>query len=268
MKVGTTLPQFRGDAETAIAAARRAEEFGLDGVFVFDHMWPIGNRDGAVLHSFSLLGALATETERVRLGTLVARVGLVPDAVLVNQFTSMREITGDRLIAGMGTGDDLSKAENDAYGVAYESAAERLQAVARNCAACAERGIETWVGGRSAEVREVAGNHASALNVWQATATAVATEGDDLRRHGNGRPVEITWAGQVLIGRSEQDAAERLERKGTRPGLVHGTVDEVVRHLETIAEAGATWAVCAPLDIGDDHEDALEMLSEVNRALR
>ena len=267
MRVGTTLPQFRGEAATAIAAARRAEEVGLDGVFVFDHMWPIGNRDGEVLHSFSLLGALTTETERVRLGSLVARVGLVPDAVLVNQFASMREISGDRLIAGMGTGDDLSKAENDAYGVAYESAEERLQAVARNCAACAERGIETWVGGRSAEVRAVAGAHASALNVWQATPAAVVEEGEDLRRHANGRKVEITWAGQVLIGRSKQDAAERLERKGTRPGLVHGTVDDVVRHLKAIADAGATWAVCAPLDIGDDHDDALEMLAEVKKAL-
>lgn len=268
MKVGTTLPQFRTEAETAIDAARRAEDLGLDGLFVFDHMWPIGNRDGAVLQSFSLLGALAAETQRVRLGTLVARVGLVPDAVLVNQFASLREIIGDRLIAGMGTGDDLSKAENDAYGVAYESAKERLQAVARNCAACGELGIETWVGGRSPVVREVAGTTASALNVWQATAAAVTKEGDDLRRHANGRPVEITWAGQVLIGRSAADAAERLDRKGTRPGLVHGTVDDVVRHLETIADAGATWAVCAPLDIGDDHEDALEMLSEVNKALR
>ena len=268
MRVGVTLPQFNDNVERAVATARLAEDAGLDGVFVFDHMWPIGNRDGAVLHSFSLLGALAAETDRVQLGTLVARVGLVPDAVLVNQFASMREIAGDRMIAGMGTGDDLSKAENDAYGVAYESAAARLQAVARNCTACGELGIETWVGGRSPEVREVAGTTASALNVWQATATAVAKEGEDLRRHANGRPVEITWAGQVLIGRSEQDAADRLERKGTRPGLVHGTVDEVVRHLEGIAEAGATWAVCAPLDIGDDHEDALEMLSEVKNTLR
>ena len=268
MRVGTTLPQFRTEAETAIDAARRAEDLGLDGVFVFDHMWPIGNRDGAVLQSFSLLGALAAETERVELGTLVARVGLVPDAVLVNQFASMREIIGDRLIAGRGTGDDLSKAENDAYGVAYESAEERLQAVARNCAACGELGIETWVGGRSPEAREVAGAQASALNVWQATAAAVAEEGEDVRRHADGRSVEITWAGQVLIGRSPSDADERLERKGTRPGLVHGTVDEVVRHFEAIADAGATWVVCAPLDIGDDHEDALEMLSEVKNMLR
>ena len=268
MRIGTTLPQFRADAETAIAAARTAEDLGLDGVFVFDHMWPIGNRDGEVLQSFSLLAALAAETERVHLGTLVARVGLVPDAVLVNQFVSLKMIAGDRLIAGMGTGDDLSRAENEAYGVAYESAEERLDAVARNCAACGDVGIETWVGGRSPEVREVAGRHASALNVWQATPVAVAEELADLRARAGERPVEMTWAGQVLIGSSESDAATKLERKGTRPGLVHGTVADVVRHLESIADAGATWAVCSPLDVHDDAGAALEILSEVKKALR
>ena len=267
MRIGTTLPQFRADGEMAIEAARAAEDVGLDGVFVFDHMWPIGNRDGEVLQSFSLIAALAAETERVHLGTLVARVGLVPDAVLVNQFASVRMIAGDRLVAGMGTGDDLSRAENEAYGVAYESAEERLQAVARNCTACGDLGIETWVGGRSAEAREVAARHASALNVWQATPTAVAKEGDDVRARAGDRAVDVTWAGQVLIGATAQDAAAKLERKGTRPGLVHGTVEQVVEHLSTIADARATWAVCSPLDVHDDAREALEILSEVKKAL-
>lgn len=268
MKVGTTLPQFRADAESAIAAARRAEEVRLDGVFVFDHMWPIGNRDGEVLQSFTLLGALATETARVRLGTLVARVGLVPDAVLVNQFASMREIAGDRLIAGMGTGDDLSRAENEAYGVAYESAEERLEAVARCCGMCGDRGIETWVGGRSPEVREVAARSASALNIWQASPAAVVKEGDDVRGRAKGRAVEITWAGQVLIGRDAEGAAALLAKRGPRPGLVHGDVDEVVGRLAAIRDAGATWAVCSPLDIHDDADGALEILAEVAERLR
>ena len=268
MKLGTTLPQFRADAEAAVGAARRAEQLGLDGVFVFDHMWPIGNRDGEVLQSFALLAAIAAETERAALGTLVARVGLVPDAVLVNQFASLRAIAGDRLIAGIGTGDDLSRAENEAYGVAYEPAGARLAAVADCCRRCGDLGIVTWVGGRSAEVRAIAGRNASALNVWQATPTAVAKEGDDARRHAEGRRVDVTWAGQVLIGTSQQDAATRLEHKGTRLGLVHGPIDDVARHLNEIAEAGATWAVCSPLDIHDDADEALEILSEVKKALR
>ena len=41
MRIGVTLPSFRDDA-SAVDAARQAERLGLDGVFVFDHLWPIG----------------------------------------------------------------------------------------------------------------------------------------------------------------------------------------------------------------------------------
>ena len=73
MRVGVTLPQFRHDAEAAIAVARRAEAVGIDGVFVFDHLWPLGQRMRPALHSLTLLGALAAETETVSMGPLVAR---------------------------------------------------------------------------------------------------------------------------------------------------------------------------------------------------
>ena len=41
MRIGVTLPSFRDDA-SAVDAAVLAERLGLDGVFVFDHLWPIG----------------------------------------------------------------------------------------------------------------------------------------------------------------------------------------------------------------------------------
>ncbi|HET7720943.1 MAG TPA: LLM class flavin-dependent oxidoreductase, partial [Acidimicrobiales bacterium] len=107
MLVGVTLPQFRHDADAAITVARRAEAAGLDGVFVFDHLWPMGQRMRPALHSTTLLGALAVETDRVVLGTLVARVGLVPDAVLVHTLVTLHRMTAGRLIAALGTGDSL-----------------------------------------------------------------------------------------------------------------------------------------------------------------
>src|SRR3954471_13090412 len=99
--------------------ARRAEDLGLDGVFVFNHLWPIGRPDGQVLECHTLLAAIAAETGRIRLGPLVARVGLLPDAVLVHTMTSLQRLAGDRVIAALGTGDRLSAAENLAYGIEY-----------------------------------------------------------------------------------------------------------------------------------------------------
>lgn len=268
MKVGTTLPQFRPEVEPAIAAAKRAERLGLDGVFVFDHLWPIGNPDGTVLHAHTLLAALATETRRVHLGTLVARVGLMPDAVLVNTLASVAHIAGDdRMIAGVGSGDSLSKPENEAFGVPYESVDERLAAVAHVCRGLRERGVTTWAGGRSPALRRVAAEEADALNIWGASPAEVVSEIEDLRRlTDGGRHVTTTWGGQVLIGRTAEEAAAKLERYGTRRHLVSGTVDDVVRHFDAMGETGVTYVVCAPLDIHDD-PDALETLAEVREAL-
>ncbi len=64
--------------------------------------------------------------------------------------------------------------------------------------------------------------------------------------------MEPTWAGQVLIGRTQEAADAKRTEHGTRPGLVWGTVDDLRRHLDALEAAGATWAVCAPLDVGRD----------------
>jgi hypothetical protein len=245
LRVGITLPQFRLEPDAALATARRAEECGLDGVFVFDHLWPLGAPERPALHSLALLGALAAETERVTLGTLVARVGLLPDAVLVHAFESLHRMLGDRLIAALGTGDSANKAENLAYGVPFAPVAERLDRLRSCLAQLRARGIATWAGGNSAAVRMVAAEAADAWNGWGLDAHTFLAD-------GAGLPVDVTWGGQVLVGRDATDAAEKLARHGTRPGLVHGTVDDLAAHLGALAAGGATWAVCAPLDIGAD----------------
>jgi alkanesulfonate monooxygenase SsuD/methylene tetrahydromethanopterin reductase-like flavin-dependent oxidoreductase (luciferase family) len=265
--VGTTLPQFRADAEVAIAAAQRVEALGLDGVFVFDHLWPIGNPGGTVLHSHTLLGAVAEETNRVQVGALVARVGLMSDAVLVNTLASVAHVAGrERTIAGVGTGDALSKPENLGFDVDYESVSARVAAVGGVCRALRERGVTTWVGGRSPEIRQVAADDADALNIWGANPAEVVSAIEDLRRRAGGRAVATTWGGQVLVGRTDAEAATKLDRYGERRHLVHGTVTQVAQHFDALGEAGVTFAVCAPIDVHDD-PDAYETLAEVKQAI-
>lgn len=232
MKVGITLPQFRDDPDTAIAVALDAEAAGLDGVFVFDHLWPMGQPDRPAIHSMALLGALAAETATLHVGTLVSRVGLVPDAVLVNALGTVARMIGPRLIAGVGAGDRLSKAENLAYGVAFEPAAVRLAAVARVADGLRAKGVTTWVGGRSPETRAVAVDHADALNLWDAPVDDVAGE----------RGVEVTWGGLV------------------RPD------DDVAVLLSGLHAAGATWAVLAP--VGFDWHEAVTVISAASAGVR
>ena len=215
MKVGITLPQFRDSPEPAIEAARLAESAGIDGVFVFDHLWPIGRPDRPCVACYPLLGALAVETVSISIGSLVARVSLLPNAVLAHKFETLHRLTGTRLIAGLGAGDDLSKPENEAYGLPYPSADERRRDLAECCRMVGAVGVTTWVGGLSSETQRVGRECADAINVWGVEPEVVRT----LARDG-----QVTWGGPV-------------------PDDATG----IAGHLRELARAGASWAICAPV---------------------
>lgn len=266
MRLGVVVPAFRTDADAALRVARAADGL-LDGAFVFDHLWPMGQPGRPALSSFPLLGAIAGATSTVAVGTLVARIGLVPEALLAHEFATLGRIAGDRLVCGIGAGDSLSAAENEAFGVDFAPVAERVAAVARVAHDLVTAGHEVWVGGRSVAVRTAAARAGAALNVWGVDAETLVQEGADYQARCGDRAGEVTWGGQVLVGRSAADAGAKLEKHGGRPGLVHGSVEQVAAQLLQLAAAGATWAVCAPLDVATDPE-AVDLLAEVRSLLR
>lgn len=235
MRVGITLPQFRDSPDEALAAAAVADRSAIDGVFVFDHLWAIGQPDRPALSCFPLLGALAAETSRVAVGSLVARVSLLPDAVLVHAFETLHRMLGDRLVAGLGAGDRLSVAENEAYGIPYPPVAERLATLAAAAAGTRTLGITTWVGGLSAPVHAIAVAEHVALNLWGVAADAVAAIDD----------VEVTWG-----------------------GVVPGDAAAVAQLLADLAAAGATWAVCAPPYPPGDPTAGVQVVAEAVSACR
>ena len=231
MKVGVTLPQFRSDADAALDAGRRAEELGLDGVFVFDHLWPMGRPDRPIVAAVPLMGALAAATGRVAIGSLVARIGLVPDDALVDELVAVADIAGGRFVAGIGTGDRLSAAENVAYGVPYAPAALRRRSLAWCARRLRDAGLTVWVGAGArvaAGTREVAVETGASVNVWDTGVAAVAGESE----------VEVTWGGPV-------------------PGGARA----IATRLGELAGAGATWAVCAWPDSLEDVAEAAALLA-------
>ncbi|MGI8686784.1 MAG: LLM class flavin-dependent oxidoreductase [Acidimicrobiales bacterium] len=239
MKVGLTLPQFRHEAGPALATARQAEAAGLDGVFAFDHSWPLGRPDRPALHGHTLVGALLAETERISVGTLVARVGLLPNAVLANQFATLARMAGDRLVAGLGIGDAMSESENLAVGVPFRPRDERLASLVDVCRRLRGRGITTWVGGTSAAIRAVGAAEADAVNLWGVDAATVGQAG------AGGGAGAVTWAGQVEVGAMGADKVAAL--------------------LRVLALEGATWAVVAP--VGTPWPEAVETVAAAARAL-
>ena len=263
-RVGVTLPTFVGSGDPALAAARVADEGGLDGVFAFDHLWPMGRPDRPALWAFTVLGAAAAVTRRVSVGTFVARVGLVPDDDLVAAFAALGAIAGEgRVIAAVGAGDSLSAAENLAYGVPSPPADDRLASVGSVAGRLSGIGLPVWIGGNSDAAGTVARQWGVARNLWASTAEDVAAAAA-----GDGDVPPVTWGGQVLVGRDGPDIAGLRARYGDRPRLVSGTVDEVAAHLRRLGDAGAGWCVCAPLDYLDHPERATETLCQVAEAVK
>jgi alkanesulfonate monooxygenase SsuD/methylene tetrahydromethanopterin reductase-like flavin-dependent oxidoreductase (luciferase family) len=230
VKVGITLPTFLNEADSALEAARRAEALGIDGVFSFDHLWPMGQPGRPALSSGPLLGAVVASTTTIAVGTLVARIGLLPDDVLVEVLSSLDSLSDGRMIAGLGTGDHLSRAENEAFGIPFEPASERRVRLASVAATVRDRGIPVWIGGGLPKTVELARTLGVAVNLWEGEALRVA----ELTASG----VEVTWGGPV-----------------------GETVGETTARLSALAGAGATWAVCA-------WPDSLEVVAAAAEAVR
>lgn len=254
MKVGITVPQFRADATPSLLVAERAEAAGLDGVFVFDHLWPIGRPGEPALHGVTLLSALAQATSSIRVGMLVARAGVVPTSMLAQQLRTVDAIAGaGRVIAGLGAGDSLSRGENEAYGIQFARAADRVAAMRDVAVRVLDDGLEVWVGGRSAAVERVAVELGIALNLWGVTPEELAVRATEAS-------VELTWGGTADVARTAGEVA------APRPLVMAGTISDVAAAMALIAAAGATWAVIAP-PYARPVEEEVERVAEVARLL-
>jgi alkanesulfonate monooxygenase SsuD/methylene tetrahydromethanopterin reductase-like flavin-dependent oxidoreductase (luciferase family) len=218
MNVGLCLPVFRADPDTALNVAVQAEAEGLDGVFSFDHLFPAGQPHRPALSGLPVLAAVAQRTSRMRIGPLVSRVGILAPVVQVAALATLHELSSGRLIAGLGAGDSLSRAENDAFGLPTPPVDERLARLAEVARAVRARGIEVWIGGNSARVRELAASEADAWNCWNCPVTEMAASPD---AHA-GRSFGHTWGG---------------------PPPTDGDFEA---HLSELDSAGARWVVYGP----------------------
>ncbi|MDE3222139.1 MAG: LLM class flavin-dependent oxidoreductase, partial [Acidobacteriota bacterium] len=173
MKLGLLLPSFRADAQDALRVADEAAEGGLDGVFCYDHLWPMGTPTRPALAPFPLLATVACRAPALVVGPLVARVGLGGATRLREQFATLVALAPGRVVAALGTGDALSRAENEAYGLAYESAAIRRTTLGE-LASTLRDDAEIWIGAGGPATNELAASLGVTLNLWNATPARVA----------------------------------------------------------------------------------------------
>ena len=125
-RVGIQLPEAerRVPIEEYLAMARAAEEAGFDSIWVGAHL--LYRDDGperGPLEAFTLLAAIAAATTGIRLGPLVACTAFRRPPILAKMAATLDEISGGRLILGLGAG--WNRAEFEAFGLPFEGRAAR-----------------------------------------------------------------------------------------------------------------------------------------------
>jgi alkanesulfonate monooxygenase SsuD/methylene tetrahydromethanopterin reductase-like flavin-dependent oxidoreductase (luciferase family) len=111
------------------AFAGRAEALGFDSLWIPDHLlfrWEgeAGPTTGG-WEGWSVLAALAADTERIALGTLVVCTAFRNPALLAKMADTVDEISGGRLILGLGAG--YHEPEFRAFGYPYDHRAARFE---------------------------------------------------------------------------------------------------------------------------------------------
>jgi alkanesulfonate monooxygenase SsuD/methylene tetrahydromethanopterin reductase-like flavin-dependent oxidoreductase (luciferase family) len=107
MRSGLWLPLFEelADARVVARLAAEAEELGWDGIFVWDQMrWREPIRQ--VADPWITLTAVATATEQVKLGPMVTPLPRRRPAKVAREASTLDQLSGGRLILGVGLGGD------------------------------------------------------------------------------------------------------------------------------------------------------------------
>jgi F420-dependent oxidoreductase-like protein len=288
MRFGLQIPNFTtggtpGDLfEGVVAMANAAEETGYDSVWVMDHFYqlpPLGGPGEPMLDSYTLLGALAARTSRLRLGAMVTGVTYRNPAHLAKIVTTLDVISAGRAILGIGAA--WYDVEHEGLGFDFPPAGERLDRLeealqicramfneeapsfagtyyriheARNVPPPVRPGgppILVGGGGEKRTLRLVA-RYADMTNIVGDAAT-VAHKVGVLRGHCEslGRdPSEVTvsrLSTLVLTGSAaETESTRDLLRQvtGEEPTSSDiGTPDELVARVEELAAAGVEYFV-------------------------
>jgi F420-dependent oxidoreductase-like protein len=286
-------PQQGATYEQQRRVAQLTEDLGFDGFFRSDHYVAMGadGRPGPT-DSWVTLGALAVQTSRIRLGTLVTSATFRLPGPLAISVAQVDEMSGGRVELGLGGG--WFEREHAAYGIPFPPTGERFDRLEEQLEIVTGLWTATSpysfngrhyqltdspalpkpvqsprppviVGGKGKKrTPALAARFADEFNV-PFSPVADGSELFDLVREAcatAGRSSVPTFSAAVVlcVGRDEAELARRAEAIGrsvedlrSAGDAVAGTVDEVVDKLGRWGEAGAERMFLQTLDVSDLH---------------
>jgi alkanesulfonate monooxygenase SsuD/methylene tetrahydromethanopterin reductase-like flavin-dependent oxidoreductase (luciferase family) len=268
LSFGLMTAPMQVDYHDVLRVWREADAIAeIDHAWLFDHLFPIdGDLTGPVFEGWTLLAALAAQTDRLRLGLLVTSNRLRPPAVLAKIATTVDIVSGGRLTLGLGAGSrpDIgwARREYDAHGLPYADGHDAVASLAEACTIIRRLWTETGpfdfdgthhrltgafgnpkpvqrphppilIGGRSAATLRVAAEHA---DVWNCPGGDLA---DALSPAFGLTPEQGLETPHALAGSVDQivdTCIERRERYGISTiGLSLDAMDEMAPVVARLA---------------------------------
>ncbi|HET6771475.1 MAG TPA: LLM class flavin-dependent oxidoreductase [Actinomycetota bacterium] len=272
LRVGIQLPEVERDVRWPeyLAMARAAETVGFDSIWVGDHVLYRDTRgpERGPWDAWSLLAALASITERVQLGPLVACLGFRPPGMLAKAAATVDEISGGRLVLGVGAG--WNETEFRAFGLPFDHRVARFEEafeILRKLVAGERvtmsgsywqvndavvlprpsRRPPLMVGSNGPRMLEITLPHVDSWNTWYArygnTVEGFAALNESVTtaalRVGR-EPDEIERSACVFVV-LDPEASERPAEDGVVP--LEGNMERIAAGLRDLAEAGAHEAI-------------------------
>jgi F420-dependent oxidoreductase-like protein len=288
-----TEPQQGATYDDLLAVAQEAEALGFDAFFRSDHYMRIGEGDPGAgpTDSWVTLGALARETSRIRLGTMVTAATFRHPGPLAIQVAQVDQMSGGRVELGIGSG--WYDGEHAAYGIPFPAQGERFERLEEQLAIVTglwttpvgERFSYTGthytltdspalpkpaqsprppviLGGWGAKrTPRLAAHYAGEYNVPFPPLPAFrpAVENVIAACEKAGRdPATMTFSAALTtcVGRDEAEFVRRAEAIGQAPDHLRenglgGTVPEVIEKLGGFAAAGASRIYLQIFDLAD-----------------
>ena len=108
MRFAINVPNFGpfGDPRVMTSLAHDADAAGWDGFFIWDHLLWLAPHNQPVAEPWVTLAAIATATERIRLGPMVTPLPRRRPWQVARQAVTLDQLSGGRLTLGVGIGGD------------------------------------------------------------------------------------------------------------------------------------------------------------------